>query len=366
MLLGAASLMLAACKKSETAATAEETRPHLRASDLYKIDSVTAFIQRYGTQNQDVAWKLHERFGELREGEKPKAVWTLKRALTYYPEATWYVDLGDLLVQTKNFNEAQLAYSIFQKTSSKPSPGQLMNMLKASLLADENSSRYDLGIRVMENGLKPEEIDVFLSDQDIQKRMTPNEIKNFKEYLFHSDGEGDTLLPDFNKFLAEFEEVSLPLTVTETDLAKHKYSEEYMEYETSKDFSKFQYEGSQEMKFYPDYNFKYSFRYKDFIGLIYSADTSATASTRQNRCVYHRLLVYNQNGDLKGTTVIGEHAGENLLTYKIAANGEITTYRFTREWKTPFDKNSPTNELIKTTPTDTSVIFIMEDGGVGI
>lgn len=364
------TLFAAACNKPSEPSTDTMTSvdvadyPRLRPSDLYKPDSVNSFLNTYGTRNQELAEKFYAKFNELRKTDKDKATWTLKKGLTYYPLAMWYRELGDELLRSNNFNEAQDAYTIFLKSNPKPDPEQYLNIVKAALLADENSSRYDIGSRAMESGVTSSQFQALMKEEEVLKRLSQNEIKSYYDYITTGNSTSDTTLPDFKKFTEQFEVVNLPFRMDENRLSKHTFSEEYFDYDASRDFSKYQFERSEDMQFYPDYDFQYTFKTGNFSGFIYSADTSGRASTRQNRCLYHRLLVYDAEGKLAGTHVIGIHAGERLSTYEIKKDGKIEVYNFIREWKNPYNKNSPDNELLLTVPKDTLHLKITSEGTI--
>jgi hypothetical protein len=265
------------------------------------------------------------------------------------------------------FNEAQKAYKIFLKSESKPSRQQALNMLKAAILADENDARYDMAEKAKNLGVSQEELTQLMSDSEIQKRLSPQEITNFKEYLADGPGgEADTTAADLPKFLTEFEEVSLPFKMTATEINKHQYSGEEYDYDPTRDFTKFQYEREQRFEYYPNYDYKYFFKLGPNTAVIYSADTSATASARVNRCLFHRLVIYDNNGTMLDGRAIGVHAGVDLSTYEISKTGAISVYNFKRVWRTPYNKYEVGNEVIETVPLDTSNFMITPGGKIEI
>lgn len=363
-------LTTSSCKKQTSESSSEisfDNAVRLRPSNLYHVDSIAQFIATNGTTNQDKALQLYERFKLLRETDKAEAAWTLKMGLTLFPEASWYADLGDVLIEANMFNEAQMAYKVFLKSEVKPTKQQALNMLKATILADENDSRYDMSERAKNFGANQEELMQLMADYEIQKRLTPQEIQNFKDYLTSGPGgEMDTTAADLPKFLTEFEEVSLPFKMTAAEINKHQYSGEEYDYDPTRDYTKFQYERAQGFEFYPNYDYKYFFKQGPNTAVIYSADTSATASARINRCLYHRLVIYDANGNILDARAIGVHAGIDLSTYEINRDGGISIFNFKRVWRTPYNKYEVGNEVTETIPLDTARMMITPGGKIEI
>ncbi|MCU0429777.1 MAG: hypothetical protein MUF42_07360 [Cytophagaceae bacterium] len=339
-----------------------ELSARLRPSNLYKADSVAAFIRSLGTQNQEKAIAYMEKSKALRDQNPEEAIYQIKKALTLYPETSWYKSLAELLMELNQYNEAHQAYSMYLLSEEKPGKEEMLSIIKAAMLGDRVDARYAIGKRAQELGATAEDIKQLVKDPEIQHKLTPDDITDFLRFIEAVNSEADTSVANYAMFLSAFKEIELPLQVNATDITKHTYSEEYFDYDPSKDYSNFLYERLEQVNYYPDFDYKYTFRMGNYRAVVYSADTSAPASLRQNRCIIHRLCVYSSQGELLSSYPIGIHAGEQLVGYEILPNATVRMLAARRVWKNPFTKNDMANEVLQVIPTDTLLLSLDEDG----
>ena len=79
--------------------------------------------------------------------------------------------------------------------------------------------------------------------------------------------------------------------------------------------------------------------------IVYSVDTSETACPKEMRHIYHRIVLYNDKGQIVDNKIIAFQSGEDLATATVNQS-DVTVKFFKRKWRNPYKKNDFDNDLL--------------------
>lgn len=359
------------CKPNEPVS---EEYDHMKVSIIFKKDSVLKYASLYGEFNKDVAEKYAAKANALLSNDFRKAEYYYKKALTLYPNDKIYIEYGNALYEKGRYENAEEAYEMALELNAAQTPGQYFTIFKTGLLAGHPYMYDELG-KFKSQLYSYEEIkQKVINDEIVKKKISPIQIQNFSQtidnvwelqtYDASESSEGGS----FADYVKQFDPLTLPYSAKAKELRRFAYVRGYFEgedYDPTTDFSRFEENSLFKTKSYCETDFQHKVKEgDDRIILIHAADSSYDAVPADFRCVWHRLLVFNNTGELLDSRIIGMHAGDKLTTYSIGENLVISTESFSRKWKKPFVRNEIDNEIVSTEKTGDAQYKITDAGKI--
>jgi tetratricopeptide (TPR) repeat protein len=364
---------LYSCKPSTTTPDfALDGAVKMRVSNMFRKDSVLAFIQANGEINKPLADQYLQKAENLRKDDFPKAVYYYKRAITLFPDDKTYIQLGNVLMEKEKYDEAHEVFETALNLNPAQSEKQYVQMIKNNLFSSIDYSQYFLldNYHKMNYDLATIQTNV-VEDEKIKSSLSPLKIKDFISNMnniwqlnpTYDENSGGS----FADFIKQFEPVTLPFACSKKELQRFVYDSngDYEEYDPTTDFSRFSESSLFKTKYYCKTDFQYLVKEtNNQLVLIQAVDTSGTGVPRDMRCVYHRLVIYNTDGKLMDSKIIGAQAGETLITYTIHPDLTISREAFIRKWKKPFVRYDVDNEILSTESTPIPQIKITDEGKI--
>ncbi len=344
----------------------------MKASNIFRKDSVLAFIYKNGDINKPLADQYIQKAENLKKDDFQKTVYYYKRAITLLPDGKTYLLLGNALMEKGKYDEANEVFETAINLEPAQPVEQYIQMIKNNLFSSVDYSLYFLldNYHKMNYDIATLQTEV-IANEKIKSSLSPLRIKDFISIMNNiwliTPPYDETSGGSFVDFIKQFEPVALPFVCSKKELQRFVYDNngDYGEYDPTTDFSRFSENSLFKTKYYCKTDFQYLVKQtNDLLALIQAADTSATGVPRDMRCVYHRLVVYGTDGNLIDDKIIGTQAGETLITYTIHPDLTISREAFVRKWKKPFVRYDIDNELLSTESTPVSQIKVTNEGKI--
>jgi hypothetical protein len=382
------ALAFASCEKKIE--TEYNDVPALRASMIYRSDSVFNYMEKYKDANKDLSESYLKRSKELESSDLSMAVYCSKRAITLYPEVNSYKYLASLLERTSDFQELNelyfmLTHERYIKDDAHPNGDYIYlfgkpdedtfyeymaseilsrDYLYAGIVYEARESGYDV------NKLKER----LFSDKRLKIDMTTPEAKNMMlSFMTEEELEAyNKLESTFKNMLASIKDVSPVFEINENNVHNFKYgafngTEENYDMEgITESYVMVNY--LKEKRENPDNWYKYNFDHVINIGdsvkaVIYSIDSSATACPVEMRHIYHRLVTYNPKAEIISSQIVALQSGERLMTLNYNMD-KFTVTEHKRSWKKPYEKEEFDNYITGIEKVKESSFEILPDGTI--
>lgn len=344
--------------------TIVKTVPSLRPSSIYNRDSVNWYLERHGNFHKEMAASYITKAKEAEPDNIRKAIYFTKRAITVQPDKQYYLYLLSLLDKAEQYEELSTVYElltfrqynrstkIYQYLFDRPEEDVLYEFLAFTLT---NGNSY------MAGGILDNAQEVGISMEKLKKRLLADKRVNIRPgsdnfnnllLLFMTDAEMEAYQnspANFRNFIASIKDSSQVFEIDEKEAKAFFYRQE--EWDVEMDFKHFFRTYLAETKETPDkwvnFQAKHRLRLNDGVqAVVYAVDTSATACPEEMRHIYHRLVTYNNNGDIIQSEVVAVQAGEQLSLMSFAGNA-FTVTDFRRDWKNPYQKSNFDNYVVK-------------------
>ena len=340
----------------------------LRASHIYRSDTVKGYMISIGDAYKDLAKDYFNKGEELENKDIKQAIWNVKRSITLYPNLNAYKKLGSLLMKDKQYEEA---YGLYYLLANKqgyyrngiwtdsylfeaPNEELIIEYLVSNALY-QNVLPWEINELIEASGLKTKDIRTkFFKDERIKCDTSSLTYKNY-QYRFLTDEEKANYGNDpanFEKMLERLP-IKSDYVIEPNRMAEFNYNafngriwNEGLDL-TSIEGS-FLKEEREKLMEYVKYNFLDYYKLNDSITVLhYSVDSSATACPKEMRHLYHALASYNKKAEIIGYKVVGVQSGNDLMSYSLN-NNIITCKKYNRKWKKDYNKNDFLNELLST------------------
>ncbi len=360
------TLVLSSCGSKEVVTEIVDV-PALRASSVYDDDSVWQYLETYKEKYKELSESYYKKSVEIQDKDSDKAIYFCKRAITLHPTLELYNALGTLLVKAKQYDEAHELYQFIVDKHylsstqdniyvfSEPSEDMRYESIALNFLRFGYVYGYDV-YQYREAGLDVKKLgNRLLRDDRLKIDTTLEQYKNFK-ILFMTEEEIEEYKYSeqvFNGFLESITDTSSTFEINAKQVQTFKYSSrEYADemYEDNSDARVFYLNFLQEKKENPngwyDYNYNHIYAvYPNINAIVYAIDTSATACPIEMRHIYHRLVLYNEKGEVLDHKIIAYQSGEDLAT-AIVNQGDIAVKFYKRKWRNPYNKKDFDNDLL--------------------
>lgn len=369
-ILTACCLMIWACASQND----QQEILALRASQIYRPDTVKGFMISIGEAYKDLARDYLKKGEDLEDKDIKQAIWNIKRCITLYPNLNAYKKLGSLLMKDKQYEEANDLYYLLTNKQSfyingiwtdsylfeAPNEELIIEYLVSNALY-QNVLPFETSQLIEENGFRIIDIkNSFFNDERIRYDTGSLAYKNY-QYRFLSDVDID----NYGKNPLNFEKMLSRLPVkSEYAIEPNKLLEFNYENFNGRNYTEgldlfsiersFLKEERGKMIDYVKYNFIDYYKLNDSITVLhYSVDSSATACPKEMRHPYHALATYNKKAEIVDYKVVGVQSGNDLISFSLN-NSLITCKKYNRKWKKDYNKNDFLNELL-------SIDFVKEE-----
>ena len=358
------SIILFSCSSKEVITEIVEV-PAIRASYIYNADSVLNYKEINKENYKDFSDSYEKKSLEIQNKDLDKAIYYCKRAITLHPTFELYNALGALLQKGKYYDEAHDLYVFLvnkQYSATKqesvyvfqePTDEMRYELIALSYLRYGNIDSYAI-YEYKEDGHDLKKLEGrLLADTRLKIDTTLKQFENFK-LLFMTDVEIDEYKYSeqvFNVFLNSITDTSSSFEINSKQVQNFKYNNrEYDEMNEAWTMNDFYVNFLIEKKENPDSWFRYNFNhtytlYNNITAIIYSIDTSETACPKEMRHIYHRILLYNDKGQILDNKIIAFQSGEDLATATVNQN-DLTVKFFKRKWRNPYKKSDFDNDLL--------------------
>ena len=360
--------------------TVIKTVPSLRASSIYKRDSVHLYKRQHLNFYEDMAISYLAKAKEAAPVNLLKAIYYTKRAITVYPEKEYYLYLASLLRHTEQAEELSAIYRllVFSYNTSpgkneylfgKPDEHLLYEYMAFELAHDKDYMAGEILYHARNLGFSMEDFKKrLLTDKHLNLRPESDRYKNLMLLLLSDEQlEAYKNSPaNFRNFLASMPDSSQVFEIDEQEVKRFDYQTD--DWYDEMDFSYLIKEYLPETKETPNkwINFqpKHRVRLNDSIhAVLYAVDTSATACPADMRHIYHRLATYGKKGHLIQSQVVAVQSGEQLSLLSFA--GQVFTVTdFSRTWKHPYQKENFDNYVVSKERTGERSYEIRGDGKI--
>lgn len=370
-ILCAFAASLCGCSSQKDSGPSQEY-DHMKVSNIFRKDSVVKYAGLYGEFNKDVAEEYVQKANALLNADFYKADYYFKKAITLYPNDRLYIQYANALADKGRYASAEEAYDIATELNPAQPADQYIRIFKTKLLAG-HPYMYDVlekfKAQLFSYELITKEV---INDEAIKEKVPTLQLRDFTQSINGiweiQNDPGASEGASFADYVKQFDPITLPYSATAKELRRFGYVRGYFEgedYDPATDFSRFEENSLFKTKSYCETDFQHKVKEDEHhIVLIHAADSSADAVPADFRCVWHRLLVFDKNGQLIDSRVIGVHAGETLVTYKIGEDLTVHTETFSRKWKKPFVPHEIDNELISTDKQWSQEYTITETGKI--
>ncbi|MDF2456157.1 MAG: hypothetical protein K0R51_2150 [Cytophagaceae bacterium] len=360
----AVSLLIFSCS-SEEVITEIVSVPAIRASYIYHADSVLLYLEQNKDNYNDLSNAYLLKAAEIENQDLDKAIYYCKRAITIHPTLELYTALGDLLIKAKHYEDAYELYSFITQKRYRPSIGSSNyifsapseNLLYQSIVIHHLKygyfDSYDIH-HYKELGFDIKQLeDRLLHDQRLTIDTTPSSLNVFK-LLFMTDEEIEEYKNSeevYKDFLASIPDTSSVFEINSKQVSQFKYGREYEEMDAPPAQNSFYANFLQEIKdtnsVWYEYNYNHIYPlYNNITVIVYAIDTSEAGCPKDMRHIYHRLVLYNNKGEIINHKVIAFQSGDDLATATVNQE-DISVKFFKRKWRNPYNKKDFDNDLIK-------------------
>lgn len=360
----------------------------LSASELYSSDSVFAYLNRYKNENKALADAYQEK-AEKQKDNLDKMVYYLKRSISLLPNLEKYKQLAAILSKLEHFDELNELYYLINYTHYLPVSDQKKESIYLFGKPDEDMVYEGLFTSIARwNCITGEDLylaEEFGYDREKLKRrllsdsritMDKNSAafkKILLQFLPYEHLDSIARLPEsFQNFLTSIHDTSNQFQIDAKLVSEFNYEN----FNGMNDGGEMMMIGQEALdEFYLKekrenkkqwFQFNFNHFYKAFPSVnvvVYALDTSARACPREMRHVYHRLVTYNDEGDILDSKIIALQSAEDQ---KIALvnKTKITIEEAKRTWKKPYNKNEFDNRVTETIFVGTENYEILEDGSI--
>jgi hypothetical protein len=361
----------------------------MRASSIYRTDSVSEYLNTFQELNKKLADSYFEKAEKEKETNAPKAVYFYKRAITLYPSLSSYKALAEVLFKLQRYNELRNLYSFLNSSISqqmpdgnysseyifgKPDEDLLYEYLFSNILLSRTLWGEDI-YTAREEGYNLENIKKRLvSDKRLPMDTSSFEFKNIMiQFLDYEEIESEAKKPStFSGFLASIKDTASVFEITDKNVQRFNYTDfnginEYDGFQ-QRDFSSIYVYYLKEKQDNKDSWIKYNFNYCPklsplFHAVVYAVDTSEDACPREMRHVYHRLVTYDPTGQIIDSKVVAWQSGEELVSMKMD-HTKFWITEYNRTWKKPYKKTDFDNDVVKITKGNESAYEISAEGKI--
>jgi hypothetical protein len=356
------SFILFACSNNST--NSHTNKAIEKAPDIYDFNSIKAFVKTVPDSVKIKAKNVFLNAIDIYRNRKQaqKSIDTFKLALSIYPDAKTYYELGNAFLDVKDYEQAIKTYHMAEKMNYNPLSNVLYNLACAySLKQDiENSLKYiQLAI---ENGYNNNAH--ILTDSDLENARKDNRFNEV--YQSAMSGAKDPVAALFDLFVSGFPQASFPYAfkvnqTTQIDFNK-SIAYDFEPFVTEMVKPGFSREVGDEFYYLVKIN-----ETDTYVSVIYAG---AMVMWGDRPPVYQIFATYGKNGKLIDKTQIGgqgyQEPGINFakaFEFKNASNFEVSEYDLQFENNTD-EYGYENNRIIGSTWLNTKHYKVTETGKI--
>ncbi len=383
---------LISCKRPVTNIIIEV--PVLRASYIYRTDSVDNYLGKYQAKNKEMSDAYFQKGLESENTNPDKAVFFIKRAITLYPCFKYYKELGSFNSKLGKYDEMHDVYTFIRNDipDGKKQNGQYHidaqlnpDIVYECLISNILSSKGGF-VDDMEEDLEEDAKEMNIGILDLKDKVFSDPRLKLDS---NSEDYQDLILnffnaqqirfymakpSTFNYFLSTIKDTTRVFEIDKNKVRdfdyrsfngstyRHEAGPENML--ISEYFNHYLPEKIKDTNWDGVYNYTHVIHLNDSIlAIICAIDSSESACPADIRQIYHRLTTFTKHGRMIASTIVANQSGESLSTLQFTHNKYTITY-FKRYWEKPYKKNDFDNYLTKTEQLDKKSFVINPRGEI--
>jgi len=337
-----------------------ETVTSLSDTEIYDFNKVKAYASGIVEDRKlDAKQKFLKAIDEYRNNKKPQlAVPLFKESLLIFPDAKAYYELGNALLDLKQYTEAIQAYHMAEQLDYQPNAKVLYNLACGYSLLEKEEEALKYVQLAIENGYNNRKH--MLTDKDLSfVRKSPRFNKVYESAM---GGAGDPDEALFELFATNFKQAKLPFTLT-SETSQQINFENAMAY----DFEKFvpQMRNAQFSRDVGDefYYLAMIRQTTEYTLLVYSG----ASVWSEHPPVYHYLTSYDKKGKIISQVEFAGMFGtpDQSMEGNITSDLSVTVKTFDQQWeKDPYEYGYKNNKLLQKTESSSMVYRVDNTGKI--
>ena len=346
-------LLLTACSSTGKDYNTSGLRK-LRVTKIFVSDSVTAFKTGLPDENRKAAAYYHDMAtGFLKSRDTAQGLHYLKRSITLFPQSSYYLELGQVLKETKHYDEASECYvTVSEIEPDVISASALKDMIRTSMLGDRYAYRL-LGLAESKGINQVDLMKEFQSDPAFASK----EMKERVQTILEEPGAEDSL--SFDKVKEKFPEAKFPMNISTGEVTNFSY---YVD-DSPVGYLCRQFLDTSKKSGYCLLDMRARFTVGNNTAFVYAIDSSRLGARKEMRMIYHKLALFSPEGKILDEKIIGCNAGEDVKSYELNQD-QITVQNYRRRWRNPFNHQDFDNEVLSTDLLSTEKFRITPEGKI--
>lgn len=330
----------------------------LAETEIYDYSKIKAYASGIVEDRKlDAKQKFLKAIDEYRNNKKPElAVPLFKESLLIFPDAKAYYELGNALLDLKQYTEAIQAYHMAEQLDYQPNAKVLYNLACGYSLLEKEEEALKYVQLAIENGYNNSKH--MLTDTDLEFVRKSSRFNKVYESAMGGTGDPDQAL--FELFVMNFKEAKLPFTLTSETSQKINF-ENAMAY----DFEKFVPQ-MRDAEFSRDVGDEFYYlamirQTKEYTLLVYSG----ASVWSEHPPVYHYLTSYDKKGKIISQVEFAGIFGspDQIMEGSITGDLSVTVKTFDQQWeKDPYEHGYKNNKLLQKTESS-SIVYRVDNTG---
>lgn len=337
-----ALLIFIGCNSRKSTQNAEPGVTQMLAmQDIYDWPKVQEIIAFLSDKSLGEGKKMFlEGMDEYRNKKNPaKGIELFKQSLLRYPNAKTYYELGNALMDVKQYEESIYSYRMSQNMEYEPSYNVEYNIACAYAMMGEEESAFEYLEYALESGYLNK--DNLLNDEDLASIRDKTQFKSLIVEHFSDDFDMRTAL--FRLFAESFPARPLPYAIVFDSVTSYNYDNS-----VSYDFAMF-LPGMMDGKYSREVSkeFLYVGRFDSLSPYLTIAYSTVEAISDTLPEIQTKLATYDTTGTQLDEIMFSCYCSPTeLRDGKIEADNTITVRQIERKWKyNPIDKGYEDNEI---------------------
>ena len=291
--------------------------------DLYEYSKIEAFMKTVPDSTQEEGKKIFLNGIDLYRNKKSpeKSIVEFRKSLLIYPDAKTYYEMGNALLDTKNYSEAIQSYHMAEQMDFNPLANVLYNLACAYSMSENGDEALKYIQLAIENGYSNKK--QMLADSDL---AFARELPDFTQvYEAAMSGASSPEAAMFDLYVSGFNQSTFPVVMTATQTQKVRFTNSIA----------YDFEGFIAEMVNPNFSrevgdeFYYLALLKEtenYTALVYAGKQVMY----EQPPVYHILATYNKEGKLIDKLEIGgyHYYEDPMKGYKITEDLKIEMNEF--------------------------------------
>ena len=316
---------------------AEKKKPvpysFLRKDDLFNRDSVRSFLNLVSEAQADSSKQFFLKGIDLlkNNNDAPAAITVFQQSITIYPNANAYYELGNALLQNKEWRAALQAFEMAEAMDYKPLGNVFFKQASCFAEMDSTDKMYAYITYAVQNGFVDK--NKIVNDTHFANFKNDYQLLNVYHEAMSGNGDPDEVL--WQGYSNDFQQASFPFTVDSGTL--RKLGEPQV---ISYDYEKFVPE-MRDNKFSRDVGSEYFYVARIMQTEFCHVVLYGCRSYEEGMPVYYFLASFNPKGKLVDKMIVGgaRTFDENYKVFTAKSNNRFQI----EEYKNTYEKSTNEN-----------------------